>query len=72
MLNDFVAQRHHEILRARKKALTEGRENILDWQDAKKQILEELDDIRAYDQAKATPSERISFERAVCAIRKRD
>jgi hypothetical protein len=33
--------------------------------------LEELDDIRAYDQAKAQPSEPVPFEQAMCEIQDR-
>jgi PHD/YefM family antitoxin component YafN of YafNO toxin-antitoxin module len=34
------------------------------------EALEELDDIRAYDEAKRQPSEAIPFEKAVSEIRK--
>jgi hypothetical protein len=33
------------------------------------ELLEELDDIRAYDEAKSLPSEPIPFEQAVSEIR---
>jgi hypothetical protein len=38
------------------------------WQQIKEE-LEELDDIRAYDQAKAQPSEPVPFEEAMREIR---
>jgi hypothetical protein len=37
------------------------------WQQIKEE-LEELDDIRAYDEAKAQPSEPVSFEEAMREI----
>ena len=40
-----------------------------EWQKIKEE-LEELDDIRAYDQAKSKPSEPIPFDEAVKQIRK--
>ena len=40
-----------------------------EWQKIK-EALEELDDIRAYDQAKSKPSEPIPFDEAVQQIRK--
>lgn len=39
------------------------------WQQIKEE-LEELDDIRAYDEAKAQPSEPVPFEQAMREIRK--
>ena len=38
------------------------------WQQIKEE-LEELDDIRAYDEAKAKPSEPVPFEQAMRQIR---
>jgi len=40
------------------------------WQQIKEE-LEELDDIRAYDQAKAQPSEPVPFEQAMRDIQER-
>jgi len=40
-----------------------------EWQKIKEE-LEELDDIRAYDQAKSKPSEPIPFDEAIQQIRK--
>ncbi len=37
------------------------------WQQIKEE-LEELDDIRAYDQAKALPSEPVAFEQGIREI----
>ncbi len=42
--------------------------SISEWQQVV-QMLEELDDIRAYDEAKSQPSEAIPFELAVSEIR---
>lgn len=42
---------------------------LSEWQKIK-EALEELDDIRAYDQAKSKPSEPIPFDEAVQQIRK--
>lgn len=42
--------------------------SISEWQQVV-QMLEELDDIRAYDEAKSQPSEAIPFEQAVSEIR---
>jgi PHD/YefM family antitoxin component YafN of YafNO toxin-antitoxin module len=42
---------------------------LSEWQKIKEE-LEELDDIRAYDQAKSKPSEPIPFDEAVQQIRK--
>ena len=41
---------------------------ILEWKEVV-EMLEELDDIRAYDEAKSRPSEPVSFEQAVSEIR---
>ena len=42
---------------------------IAEWEQVL-ELLEELDDIRAYDEAKSKPSESIPFEQAVSEIRK--
>lgn len=42
---------------------------ISEWKQIK-EALEELDDIKAYDNAKSKPSEPIPFEEAVKEIRK--
>ena len=42
---------------------------LSEWQKIKEE-LEELDDIRAYDQAKSKPSEPIPFDEAIQQIRK--
>ncbi len=41
---------------------------ILEWQRVV-EMLEELDDIRAYDEAKGKPSDPVPFEKAVSEIR---
>jgi hypothetical protein len=41
---------------------------ISQWQRVV-EILEELDDIRAYDEAKSQPSDPVPFEKAVSEIR---
>ncbi len=40
---------------------------LAEWEQIRKE-LEELDDIRAYDEAKAQPSEPIPFEQAMSAL----
>jgi PHD/YefM family antitoxin component YafN of YafNO toxin-antitoxin module len=42
---------------------------LAEWQQIKEE-LEELDDIRAYDEAKAQPSDAIPFEQAMREIDK--
>jgi PHD/YefM family antitoxin component YafN of YafNO toxin-antitoxin module len=42
-----------------------------EWENIVEEI-EELDDIRAYDQAKSRPSDAVSFDDAVKEIRKGD
>jgi len=42
--------------------------SLAEWQQIKEE-LEELDDIRAYDEAKRHPSEPAPFERAMVEIR---
>lgn len=41
---------------------------LAEWQQIKEE-LEELDDIRAYDEAKRHPSEPVPFEQAMVEIR---
>ena len=41
---------------------------ISEWQRVV-EMLEELDDMRAYDEAKSQPSEPVPFDRAVAEIR---
>ena len=41
---------------------------LAEWQQLKEE-LEELDDIRAYDEAKRHPSEPVPFEQAMVEIR---
>ena len=41
---------------------------ILEWQRVV-EMLEELDDIHAYDEAKSKPSDPVPFEKAVSEIR---
>ena len=42
--------------------------SLAEWQQIKEE-LEELDDIRAYDEAKRHPSEPVPFEQAMVEIR---
>jgi len=41
---------------------------VAEWEQVI-ELLEELDDIRAYDEAKSQPSEPVPFEQAVTEIR---